>query len=540
MEKFIKIALFVSITVFLFSCATGPAPDEDFNKLIGELRNEINYIDSTSLHDSAIDYVIKGSNLQQQGKHAEAILELQQALKYDSSASIYYAIARNYKMLDMLERATEYTLLSLERESEFVPAIELLAEVYVLRSDLDKAIKAYKRAIELEPSRNKKHYLGRLYEYRDVEEAIRIYEELNDEGEDEIILTRLSNLYRMQGMNDKYIWSLEKLYEYRPNRSNADHILDYYLEKKQYEKVFSFLDKLDRSLMSSELPAFYGFVAGGLYDDTSSSVYTHIEHYLERTKNRFHFDWRILILNGFLYDKTGDTVMRDEYFGKTLAISDSIPDAPVQIGLFYIQEDNRQQALEVLTRFSDNFPDDKRYPLFIGNIHSINEDFEKALLPLKKALSIDTLDVSVWAQLGIVYDRLGLADSSDYFYEKALELDPDDPLVNNNYAYSLCERGIDIARALTMSEKALAGDPDNSAYLDTYGWIQFRLGNLDKALEYILKSIETGEASAEVYEHLADVYLKLNRRMDAISALKDALEKDPGRETSREKLKLLE
>ena len=64
----------------------------------------------------------------------------------------------------------------------------------------------------------------------------------------------------------------------------------------------------------------------------------------------------------------------------------------------------------------------------------------------------------------------------------------------NNYAYSLCERDIDnvnINYALELSKKALDIDPLNAAYLDTMGWIYFKIGDYKNAENFIKNSIKT-------------------------------------------------
>lgn len=54
-----------------------------------------------------------------------------------------------------------------------------------------------------------------------------------------------------------------------------------------------------------------------------------------------------------------------------------------------------------------------------------------------------------------------------------------------------------------------------AAYLDTVGWVYFKLGDNDRARRFIRASIDTGEASAEVLEHLGDVYEALGNLEEA-------------------------
>ena len=124
----------------------------------------------------------------------------------------------------------------------------------------------------------------------------------------------------------------------------------------------------------------------------------------------------------------------------------------------------------------------------------------------------------------------------DTAYERALRLDAHNPLVLNNYAYSLAERGVQLQRAEEMSRRSLEKDSTNSSYLDTYGWILFKLGKFKEAEHYIKKAVNTGDSSAAVLEHLGDVYYRLNQPDKAKEYWSRALELDIKNSTLKEKV----
>ena len=126
---------------------------------------------------------------------------------------------------------------------------------------------------------------------------------------------------------------------------------------------------------------------------------------------------------------------------------------------------------------------------------------------------------------------------SDRIYEEALKLEPNNHLIMNNYSYSLSVRGEKLPRALEMSKKAVEQQPKNASYLDTMGWIYFRLGKFDDAKNYIIQAVDAGNASAEVNEHLGDVYYRLNDSQKAVEYWKKAVELDSKRESAKERLK---
>ena len=90
-------------------------------------------------------------------------------------------------------------------------------------------------------------------------------------------------------------------------------------------------------------------------------------------------------------------------------------------------------------------------------------------------------------------------------YELALRYDPKNHNAMNNYAYNLSIREENLDRAKELALRAIELDAENAAYLDTVGWVYFKLGDFDRARRFIKASIDTGLASAEVFEHLGDV-----------------------------------
>ena len=106
----------------------------------------------------------------------------------------------------------------------------------------------------------------------------------------------------------------------------------------------------------------------------------------------------------------------------------------------------------------------------------------------------------------------------------------------NNYGYSLAERNIQIDLALTMAKKAIAAQPDNASFLDTMGWVYFRLGDYKQAEVYIKKALEKGEVSAVVHEHLGDVYYKMKDVERAMDEWMIALKMDENNVALQEKI----
>ena len=121
-------------------------------------------------------------------------------------------------------------------------------------------------------------------------------------------------------------------------------------------------------------------------------------------------------------------------------------------------------------------------------------------------------------------------------YERAIRLDPKNHLLLNNYGYSLAERGIQLERALSMAREAVRQQPVNQAYLDTYGWVYYRMGQYDEAERYVKKAIDLGSTSPVIHEHLGDIYFKLAQKEKAMEYWQKALKFDSTNESLKEKI----
>ena len=83
-------------------------------------------------------------------------------------------------------------------------------------------------------------------------------------------------------------------------------------------------------------------------------------------------------------------------------------------------------------------------------------------------------------------------------------------------SYSMAVRNEDLIKAKEMIIKALEIEKNNGFFLDTLGWIQFKLNDLDNAVRTIQKAIELEPNNSEIIDHLGDIYHKIGRNKEAI------------------------
>ncbi len=118
--------------------------------------------------------------------------------------------------------------------------------------------------------------------------------------------------------------------------------------------------------------------------------------------------------------------------------------------------------------------------------------------------------------LSNIYQAMGRLDEA---YEQLVEIrraNPTDPEANNNLAYTWSEGGVRLERAEKYVRAALAEEPRNAAYLDTLGWILYKRGHFNDAIQWIkLAMKQHAEPDPVMMTHLADA---LARSGDASAA----------------------
>ncbi len=107
-------------------------------------------------------------------------------------------------------------------------------------------------------------------------------------------------------------------------------------------------------------------------------------------------------------------------------------------------------------------------------------------------------------------------------YKDALRIDPDNVVALNEIALLLSDG--DRASAATYAEHAYRIDGRNSAVADTYGWILFQLGEVDKSRPVLNAAVSSNPANNEARYHLAVALLQAGNKSGARAQLEAALQ----------------
>ena len=125
---------------------------------------------------------------------------------------------------------------------------------------------------------------------------------------------------------------------------------------------------------------------------------------------------------------------------------------------------------------------------------------------------------------GAALERLGKLDDSAEIFEKILASSPDDASTANYLGYMWADAGIHLDRAFKLISHAVELDPENPAYMDSLGWVYFRLGKLAEAEQWLRRAAASGSSpDGTILAHLGEVLARQGKTGEAARTLDRAL-----------------
>ena len=112
---------------------------------------------------------------------------------------------------------------------------------------------------------------------------------------------------------------------------------------------------------------------------------------------------------------------------------------------------------------------------------------------------------------GALAERQKHYDSAEEEFRKILAIDSNNSMTLNYLGYMLGDRGVKLDDALSMVQKAVQLEPQNGAYLDSLGWVYFKMGQYALAEANLRKASERIGQDPQVHDHLGELFEKTGR-----------------------------
>jgi tetratricopeptide (TPR) repeat protein len=201
-----------------------------------------------------------------------------------------------------------------------------------------------------------------------------------------------------------------------------------------------------------------------------------------------------------------------------------------------------EDALELLAELARAYPNSVAAHQVLGDFLRREERFVEAAEAYDRAVEIAgergaVRDWVLYFSRAVTRERMGDWPPAEADFRRALDLQPDQPIVLNYLGYSLVERQERLDEALEMIERAVAAQPDNGAIVDSLAWVLFRLGRYDEAVAPMERAAALLPVDPVINDHLGDVYWAVGRYREANFQWRRALSLGEHPDVDRDRLR---
>lgn len=187
------------------------------------------------------------------------------------------------------------------------------------------------------------------------------------------------------------------------------------------------------------------------------------------------------------------------------------------------------EARERLATARATMPGEVRLTVAEGQLLRDAGRHQEAYAFLAKSLEAQPDQDDLLYEVSLAAERLGQLDVVERHLRRLISLRPESPQGYNALGYTFADHNIRLDEAAALVDKALSLSPDDSFILDSKGWVLYRQGKLDAALE-TLKKAYAKQPDAEIAAHIGEVLWQMGRKDEARMIWNEANQAHPGNE----------
>ena len=345
---------------------------------------------------------------------------------------------------------------------------------------------------------------------------------IETEPENLVYLNKLAQFYQANKQDEKTVSTFNKILEIEPENTLALISLADFYKSKGDEAQYKFYSKKAFSNtnlgIDAKISILYNYIT--LYQQKKIPNLDDAFEYAELLKEAHPQEAKAWAISGDLYYLADKIELAFQDYKKSLTLQQDVFTVWQQV--FFIESDEKKydDLVKDTEAAKELFPNQALVYFFNGLGNQQLKQNEKAIKAyetgVKMAVSMPALQAQFYSNLGETYNNMKNYEKSDANFDKSLVLDPNNQYVLNNYSYYLSLREEKLDQAKQMSLKSLVLSPDNPTYLDTFAWILYKSKNYKDALKTQEKAIKLSQTpSADMYEHLGDMYFQLNQKEEA-------------------------
>lgn len=434
-------------------------------------------------------------------------------------ANLYLESNNNADAIEVLEAF-------LQNQPDMDKALELLGDAYSNVGDTTRAADAYKRAFAINDDADlRDKYAEALYQDNQLEEAAKIYNEiLSEDQRNADAMIKLAQIYRRQMKYSDARAILDRAGA--GNRNNISVRFNLALvdrDEGNFEAAITSLksilkdtektsygpqERQSRSLFLTHIGLLNSLL---IRYDEAIQAFTDVRNLSDGQDEKSRID--TLIVDTYKASKNLDKAMT--YLQS--ALKDFPDNRALQMAYAQLvaEQGRPDEGIRTLLDLSKGADPDLELLSAIAGIYERDGRFGEAQTVLDRAKTRFPDDKEVHFLQGALYERQKKFVEAEQAFRKALEFDRNDPSVLNYLGYMLADRDSKLDEALSMIQKAVDSDPINGAFLDSLGWVYFKLNRMDLAEQYLKRAVTFAASNATMHDHLGDLYYKLGRFSEA-------------------------
>ena len=325
----------------------------------------------------------------------------------------------------------------------------------------------------------------------------------------------------------------------------------FYIYKDDYDRLDTLMDRAARAMPdSSEIYLFWGTALEreNRFEEAIGVYRRGIERVPHETQ--LHLFWGLALEQQRRWSEALSV------YAAALDLHPDYADLHLRWGIVLTKQDLWAEALSKYERSAQLDPLSVDIFLHWGLALQRLKRWEAAVDRFQKAAQLEADDTRGLFYLGSCYEVASRETGrSDYFeaaveaFERLLRLNPQDAYALNYLGYMFADSGLRLHEAVELLTKAVSLEPNNSAFLDSLGWAYFRLGDVERANEFIVQALtemankHEPEASASdqaiIFNHAGDIANAMGNTSLAADRWMRALELAPENQDLKNKLYVL-
>ena len=461
-----------------------------------------------------------------------ASLLLEKAISIDDTNKWYkLLLAQIYQQRSQYKEAAALYSDLCEMEPENQEFLYSKAVLLAAAEDFDEALEAYD-LLESKAGMVDQITVAKQQIYQQMGEPEKALEEINrlieTDPENSDYIGLLAEYYQMQGDTINALKNFNKILEVDPDNAIVHFSLsNYYIESGDMDKAFEHIKSAFKNQnLDADTKINYYLMQTG---DQENGLWSNeqIEELLDILYETYPDDNRMYTIYAEYFIRMNEYEKARENLRKFLETDKS--SFVIWQQLIYLDNDLLDyESLYTDSKDAIEFFPNQTVLYIMGSVGALQlEKYDEALSMLEEGEDyvVDNPAMQVQFEVYKAEANYQLDNVEEAFeaFDKVLNLDPDNYMVMNNYAYYLTIRKENLEKAERLSSQVVQANPTNSTYLDTYAWVLFVREDYELAKFYMESAITyMAEDNAVLYEHYGDILIMNDEEEKAIEYWKKA------------------